>query len=169
MLCPSQSGGPGRKWGRRHLLRRGLLQGSGLIKIAGLFCFTEGTITMAEKTKRGFAGMSAEKQREIASKGGKAAHAKGTAHHFTPEEARVAGRKGGQAAHAKGTAHEFTPEEAREAGRKGGLRSQSRNDGDRQLERVPPQGAPAPVAPPALQQAEGPAYSPQAMTASESR
>jgi uncharacterized protein len=70
--------------------------------------------------RRGFASMNPEKQREIASKGGKAAHAKGTAHEFTPEEARVAGRKGGQAAHAKGTAHEFTPEEARVAGRKGG-------------------------------------------------
>lgn len=70
--------------------------------------------------RRGFASMNPEKQREIASKGGKAAHAKGTAHEFTPEEARVAGRKGGKAAHEKGTAHEFTPEEARVAGRKGG-------------------------------------------------
>lgn len=50
---------------------------------------------------RGFAGMDAEKQREIASKGGKAAHAQGTAHEFTPEEAREAGRKGGQASHAR--------------------------------------------------------------------
>src|SRR5262245_54805071 len=78
---------------------------------------------MAEKRNRGFAAMNAEKQREIASKGGRAAHAKGTAHKFTTEEAREAGRKGGQAAHAKGTAHKFTPEEARAAGRKGGLRS----------------------------------------------
>ena len=78
---------------------------------------------MAEKSLRGFAAMDQEKQRAIASKGGKAAHAKGTAHEFTPEEARAAGRKGGQAAHAKGTAHEFTPEEAREAGRKGGQSS----------------------------------------------
>src|SRR5947209_10725075 len=78
---------------------------------------------MAEKSTRGFASMSAEKQRAIASKGGKAAHAKGTAHEFTPDEARAAGRKGGQAAHAKGTAHEFTPEEARIAGRKGGQTS----------------------------------------------
>jgi uncharacterized protein len=70
--------------------------------------------------RRGFASMNPEKQREIASKGGKAAHAKGTAHEFTPDEAREAGRKGGQAAHAKGTAHEFTSEEARIAGRKGG-------------------------------------------------
>jgi general stress protein YciG len=81
---------------------------------------------MAEKSRRGFAGMDPQKQREIASKGGKAAHAKGTAHEFTPEEAREAGRKGGQAAHMRGTAHQFTPEEAREAGRKGG-RSSRRN------------------------------------------
>jgi general stress protein YciG len=50
----------------------------------------------ARKERRGFASMSAEKQREIASKGGRAAHAKGTAHEWTSEEARVAGRKGGQ-------------------------------------------------------------------------
>jgi hypothetical protein len=41
--------------------------------------------------------MDPDKQREIASKGGKAAHEKGTAHEFTSEEARVAGRKGGAA------------------------------------------------------------------------
>lgn len=46
---------------------------------------------------RGFASMDPNKQREIASKGGKAAHQKGTAHEFTSEEAREAGRKGGQA------------------------------------------------------------------------
>lgn len=49
------------------------------------------------KERRGFASMSAEKQREIASKGGRAAHSKGTAHEWTSEEARAAGRKGGQA------------------------------------------------------------------------
>jgi general stress protein YciG len=49
-----------------------------------------------KKERRGFASMSAEKQREIASKGGRAAHMKGTAHEWTPEEARKAGRKGGQ-------------------------------------------------------------------------
>ena len=48
------------------------------------------------KERRGFASMSAEKQREIASKGGRAAHMKGTAHEWTSEEARNAGRKGGQ-------------------------------------------------------------------------
>ena len=40
--------------------------------------------------------MSADKQREIASKGGRAAHEKGTAHEWTTDEARSAGRKGGQ-------------------------------------------------------------------------
>ena len=40
--------------------------------------------------------MSAEKQREIASRGGRAAHQKGTAHEWTADEARSAGRKGGQ-------------------------------------------------------------------------
>ena len=48
------------------------------------------------KERRGFASMSAEKQREIASKGGRAAHQKGTAHEWNSEEARTAGRKGGQ-------------------------------------------------------------------------
>ena len=49
------------------------------------------------KSNRGFASMDNAKQREIASKGGKAAHAQGRAHEFTPDEARVAGRKGGEA------------------------------------------------------------------------
>ena len=45
---------------------------------------------------RGFAAMDAERQREIASQGGRAAHQRGTAHEFTPEEARDAGRRGGE-------------------------------------------------------------------------
>jgi general stress protein YciG len=83
---------------------------------------------MAEKSNRGFARMDEQKKREIASKGGKAAHQKGTAHEFTPEEARIAGRKGGQAAHQRGTAHQFTREEAREAGRKGGQNARAARD-----------------------------------------
>lgn len=51
------------------------------------------------KEDRGFASMDRAKQREIASKGGKAAHQKGTAHEWTSEEAREAGRKGGMASH----------------------------------------------------------------------
>lgn len=49
-----------------------------------------------KKERRGFASMTPEKQREIASKGGRAAHQKGTAHEWTSDEARQAGRKGGQ-------------------------------------------------------------------------
>ena len=51
------------------------------------------------KEDRGFASMDRIKQREIASKGGKAAHQRGTAHEWTSEEARDAGRKGGLASH----------------------------------------------------------------------
>lgn len=54
---------------------------------------------MAEQQKggQGFAGMDRAKQRAIASAGGKAAHAKGTAHKWDTYEAQAAGRKGGQA------------------------------------------------------------------------
>ena len=52
--------------------------------------------TEARKERRGFAAMSTEKQREIASKGGRAAHEKKTAHEWTADEARSAGRRGGQ-------------------------------------------------------------------------
>lgn len=81
---------------------------------------------------RGFASMDEEKQREIASKGGRAAHEKGTAHEFTHEEAVEAGRKGGQArsntsgqnqeseGSGKRQRGQFTSESAHEAGKKGG-------------------------------------------------
>ena len=64
------------------------------------------------KEDRGFASMDRAKQREIASKGGKAAHLKGTAHEWSSEEARAAGRKGGMASHRKGEegAQESVPE-----------------------------------------------------------
>ncbi|HEY4000334.1 MAG TPA: KGG domain-containing protein [Candidatus Xenobia bacterium] len=65
---------------------------------------------------RGFASMDDDKQREIASKGGKAAHEKGTAHEFTPEEAREAGSKGGHAS--QGGSHEAT------SGERGGTHEQ---------------------------------------------
>ena len=54
-------------------------------------------MTETRKERRGFASMSPEKQREIASKGGRAAHQKGTAHEWSSDEAREAGRKGGMA------------------------------------------------------------------------
>ncbi len=80
---------------------------------------------MTEKKRRGFSAMDESTKREIARKGGIAAHRKGTAHKFTSEEAREAGRKGGRSAHRQGRAHKFTPEEAKAAGRKGGLASPS--------------------------------------------
>lgn len=51
------------------------------------------------KKKRGFATMNPELVRELARRGGAAAHRAGTAHEFTSDEARAAGRKGGIAAH----------------------------------------------------------------------
>jgi general stress protein YciG len=74
------------------------------------------------KEDRGFASMDAAKQREIASKGGKAAHAKGTAHEWTPDEACAAGRKGGMASHRRReqlTAQEGVGE--RQPARRGGF------------------------------------------------
>ena len=54
------------------------------------------------KARRGFAVMDPAKQKEIASKGGRAAHLKGTAHRWSEEEAKEAGRKGGAASHRNG-------------------------------------------------------------------
>ena len=64
------------------------------------------------KSLRGFAAMDPAKQREIASRGGKAAHLKGTAHEFTPEEARIAGSKGGRASRRRNLtiAPEYVPQ-----------------------------------------------------------
>ena len=62
------------------------------------------------KEDRGFASMDRSKQRDIASKGGKAAHQKGTAHEWTSEEAREAGRKGGMASHRRKQEQQQTPE-----------------------------------------------------------
>jgi len=59
---------------------------------------------------RGFAGMDPERQRQISSQGGKAAHQKGTAHEFDSEEAREAGRKGGMVSGGRRRARESTGE-----------------------------------------------------------
>jgi uncharacterized protein len=75
---------------------------------------------MADTSKRGFASMNEDKQREIAKKGGKAAHEKGNAHEFTSEEAQEAGRNGGEAA----------SEERAETGRQGGNKSRKSSDDD---------------------------------------
>ena len=53
-------------------------------------------------SSRGFASMDPQKQREIASAGGRAAHKQGVAHEWTSDEARAAGRKGGQHSHGGG-------------------------------------------------------------------
>lgn len=50
---------------------------------------------VGEKSRRGFAAMSPEQQRRIASEGGRASHESGKGHRFSSEEARAAGRKGG--------------------------------------------------------------------------
>lgn len=75
---------------------------------------------MESSTKnRGFASMAAEKQREIARKGGRAAHEKGKAHEFTTDEARMAGRKGGEKV-------SVNRNHMAEIGRRGGRSSASR-------------------------------------------
>ncbi len=68
--------------------------------------------------KRGFAAMDEATQRSIASKGGQAAHQKGTAHEFDSEEARRAGQKGGEAV-------SRDREHMAQIGRKGGESRQS--------------------------------------------
>lgn len=97
--------------------------------------------TMAgTKRQRGFASMDEDKQRQIASQGGRAAHQKGTAHEFTPEEARAAGRKGGervsrnrehmaQIGRKGGQAVSRNREHMAQIGRKGGESSGSSRDG----------------------------------------
>ncbi len=85
--------------------------------------------------KRGFAAMDKETQRLIASKGGQAAHQKGTAHEFTPEEARQAGRKGGEVV-------SRNREHMAEIGRKGGESRQTARGGNRQGGKAEP-GEPA--------------------------
>lgn len=73
---------------------------------------------MTGKSKRGFAAMDEERQRAIASKGGRAAHQAGTAHEFSPQEAREAGRRGGVAV-SRNRQH------MAEIGRRGGQHSHS--------------------------------------------
>jgi general stress protein YciG len=74
--------------------------------------------------KRGFAAMDENQQREIASKGGQAAHQKGTAHEFDSEEARRAGQKGGEAV-------SRDREHMADIGRKGGESRQSAARGNK--------------------------------------
>ncbi|WP_268239677.1 KGG domain-containing protein [Deinococcus radiotolerans] len=72
-----------------------------------------------QRSERGFAGMDPARRREIASQGGRAAHASGHAHQFTSEEAREAGRKGGRAPRKTGTAASRTTEAQQQGHRAG--------------------------------------------------
>ena len=87
------------------------------------------------KEDRGFASMDRSKQREIASKGGKAAHQKGTAHEWTSEEAREAGRKGGMASHRRKPEGTGTEGDTGEGGNTGG--EQAREESDDMIQRQP--------------------------------
>src|SRR5438094_8441050 len=75
---------------------------------------------MAGQSKRGFAAMDPQKQREIARRGGQTAHKKGTAHEFTPEEARIAGRRGGKAVSSN---RQYMAEIGRKGGQSSGRQS----------------------------------------------
>ncbi len=67
------------------------------------------SITTTEKKKRGFAAMDRTQVRDLARKGGIAAHRAGTAHEFSSDEARAAGRKGGLATHSGRKAQQGQP------------------------------------------------------------
>ena len=75
------------------------------------------------KSNRGFAAMSPERQKAIASEGGRAAHRQGVAHEWSSNEARQAGRKGGQTV-------SQNREHMSEIGRKGGQRSGKRSNNE---------------------------------------
>jgi uncharacterized protein len=89
---------------------------------------------MDEQTEKsrasGFASMESQRQREIARRGGIAAHRKGTAHEFTSDEARNAGRKGGERVSAN-RSHMV------EIGRLGGQRSAQRRKNQQQNPKMP--------------------------------
>lgn len=88
---------------REHQLKRYTRKSKeALLRFSGILNAAQSSITPEDpmaKEDRGFASMDPNKQRDIASKGGRAAHQKGTAHEWTSDEAREAGRKGGQASH----------------------------------------------------------------------
>jgi general stress protein YciG len=80
---------------------------------------------------RGFASMDRTRQREIASKGGKAAHQKRTAHEWTNDEAREAGRKGGMVSHRRKQEREQSDLMLERAHDRGSVRSDTDHDDDR--------------------------------------
>ena len=91
-----------------------------------------------ERSGRGFAGMDAQKQKEIASKGGRAAHEKGTAHEFDSSEARAAGRKGGLSVSQN---REHMAAIGRHGGQARGARAQAQRAAAAQNEQAGTQGA----------------------------
>ncbi|HVV16747.1 MAG TPA: KGG domain-containing protein [Polyangia bacterium] len=92
-----------------------------------------------ESRGRGFAGMDPERQRQISSQGGKAAHQKGTAHEFDSEEAREAGRKGGMVSGGRRRAREGANRQPGE----GGESSEERSSEDERNVQTGDQGASA--------------------------
>ena len=82
-------------------------------------------------SSRGFASMDPQRQREIASEGGRAAHERGTAHEFTSEEAREAGRKGGQARAENRSARQLASSSSTAAASTGVAGTYRGNAGDR--------------------------------------
>src|SRR3982751_6036337 len=97
-----------------------------------------GAMSGTGKSKRGFASMDVSRQREIASKGGRAAHQKGTAHEWTSDEARVAGRKGGEVV-SRDRAHMAAI--GREGGESRGARNRGRQSSGRGSEESSSSGA----------------------------
>ncbi|MES2325446.1 MAG: KGG domain-containing protein [Pseudomonadota bacterium] len=77
-------------------------------------------------SNRGFASMDPDRQREIASEGGKAAHEKGTAHEFTPEEARRAGSM----SHGNRQSEQASSTASKSGGSKQGGRDDKQSDQD---------------------------------------
>lgn len=71
--------------------------------------------TAESRPLRGFAAMTPEQRRALGSKGGRVAHARGTANRFTSESASAAGR----IPHERGTAYRWSSDEARAAAKKG--------------------------------------------------
>ena len=77
---------------------------AGARRVARVLLFEHESLSTEEDTMaRGFASLNHNRRREISSKGGKLAHAKGTAHEWSPDEAREAGRKGAVARRKKTT------------------------------------------------------------------
>ena len=97
-----------------------------------------------ESRGRGFAGMDPERQRQISSQGGKAAHQKGTAHEFDSNEAREAGRKGGMVSGGRRRAREQAQgRPSREAEREGGERERESESESETSETSPDASHPA--------------------------